>query len=89
MIVNIPAALVETVEQGVVQSRHAAGVGKIDRQSPVMNAKITEVNFNPFWTVPASIIRKDLIPKMQGSGTTSRTTRSASSPGGREIRPRR
>src|SRR3712207_5448272 len=30
-----------------------------------MNAKITEVNFNPFWTVPASIIRKDLIPKMQ------------------------
>ena len=51
VIVNIPAALVETVEQGVVQSRHAAGVGKIDRQSPVMNAKITEVNFNPFWTV--------------------------------------
>ena len=46
-------------------TRHAAGVGKIDRQSPVMNAKITEVNFNPFWTVPASIIRKDLIPKMQ------------------------
>jgi L,D-transpeptidase YcbB len=65
VVVNIPAALVETVEEGVVQTRHAAGVGKIDRQSPVMNAKITEVNFNPFWTVPASIIRKDLIPKMQ------------------------
>jgi L,D-transpeptidase YcbB len=65
VIVNIPAALVETVEGGVVQTRHAAGVGKIDRQSPVMNAKVTEVNFNPFWTVPASIIRKDLIPKMQ------------------------
>jgi murein L,D-transpeptidase YcbB/YkuD len=65
VIVNIPAALVETVEDGIVQSRHAAGVGKIDRQSPVMNAKVTEVNFNPFWTVPASIIRKDLIPKMQ------------------------
>src|SRR5919107_891704 len=65
VIVNIPAALVETVEDGVVQTRHAAGVGKIDRQSPVMNAKITEVNFNPFWTVPASIIRKDLIPKMR------------------------
>jgi murein L,D-transpeptidase YcbB/YkuD len=65
VIVNIPAALVETVEDGQVVTRHAAGVGKIDRQSPVMNAKITEVNFNPFWTVPASIIRKDLIPKMQ------------------------
>jgi L,D-transpeptidase YcbB len=65
VIVNIPAAVVETVEGGLVNSRHAAGVGKIDRQSPVMNARITEVNFNPFWTVPASIIRKDLIPRMQ------------------------
>ena len=65
VIVNIPAAIVETVENGTVATRHAAGVGKIDRQSPIMNAKITEVNFNPFWTVPASIIRKDLIPKMQ------------------------
>jgi L,D-transpeptidase YcbB len=63
--INIPAALVETVENGVVATRHAAGVGKIDRQSPIMAAKISEVNFNPFWTVPASVIRKDLIPKMQ------------------------
>jgi len=65
VIVNIPAAIVETVEDGRVATRHAAGVGKIDRQSPIMNARITEINFNPFWTVPASIIRKDLIPKMQ------------------------
>jgi L,D-transpeptidase YcbB len=65
VVVNIPAAVVETVDDGTVASRHAAGVGKIDRQSPVFNGRITEVNFNPFWTVPASIIRKDLIPKMQ------------------------
>jgi L,D-transpeptidase YcbB len=62
---NIPAAYVETVEDGTVQTRHVAGVGKIDRQSPVMNARILDVNFNPFWTVPASIIRKDLIPLMR------------------------
>ena len=48
----------------MVVSHHQAGVGKIDRQSPVMQAKAVEINFNPFWTVPASIIRKDLIPKM-------------------------
>ncbi|MFH6784345.1 MULTISPECIES: L,D-transpeptidase family protein [Methylobacterium] len=65
VIVNIPAALVETVDGDHVATRHAAGVGKIDRQSPIMNAKIQEVNFNPYWTVPASIIKKDLIPKMQ------------------------
>ncbi|MBF9233993.1 L,D-transpeptidase family protein [Microvirga alba] len=65
VVANIPAALVETVEGGVVHTRHAAGVGKIDRQSPLLNSKVVEINFNPFWTVPASIIRKDLIPKMQ------------------------
>ena len=65
VVANIPAALVETVEAGVVHTRHAAGVGKIDRQSPLLNSKVVEVNFNPYWTVPASIIKKDLIPKMQ------------------------
>jgi murein L,D-transpeptidase YcbB/YkuD len=64
---NIPGAAVETVENGAVATRHIAGVGKIDRQSPVMMTKALEVNFNPYWTVPASIIRKDLIPKMQAN----------------------
>ncbi len=65
VVANIPAAMVETVEGGVVATRHAAGVGKIDRQSPILQTRIPEVNFNPTWTVPASIIRKDLIPKMR------------------------
>ncbi len=64
---NIPGAIVETVEDNVVQTRHAAGVGKIDRQSPIMTTKVIDINFNPFWTVPASIIKKDLIPKMQAN----------------------
>lgn len=65
VVVNLPAAVVETVANNHVVTRHAAGVGKVDRQSPIFNSKITEINFNPFWTVPASIIRKDLIPKMR------------------------
>ena len=64
---NIPGAIVETVEDNIVQTRHAAGVGKIDRQSPIMTTKVIDINFNPFWTVPASIIKKDLIPKMQAN----------------------
>ncbi len=65
VMVNIPAASVEAVENGAVVSRHTAVVGKVDRPSPIVNSKITEINFHPFWTVPASIIRKDLIPIMQ------------------------
>jgi murein L,D-transpeptidase YcbB/YkuD len=62
---NIPAAHIETVENNVVQTRHTAVVGKPDRQSPVLTTKIPEINFHPFWTTPASIVRKDLIPKMR------------------------
>jgi murein L,D-transpeptidase YcbB/YkuD len=67
VMANIPAAAVETVENGVVATHHVAGVGRIDRQSPVMMTKATDINFNPYWTVPASIIRKDLIPRMQAN----------------------
>ena len=65
VMVNIPAASVEAVEDGRVVSRHTAVVGKVDRPSPIVSSKITEINFHPFWTVPASIIKKDLIPIMQ------------------------
>jgi murein L,D-transpeptidase YcbB/YkuD len=46
-------------------SRHHTVAGKPDRPSPDINSRIIEVNFNPYWTVPVSIVRKDLIPKMQ------------------------
>jgi murein L,D-transpeptidase YcbB/YkuD len=65
VMVNLPAALIEAVENGIVVSRHAAVVGKPDRPSPEIQSKIVEINFNPFWTVPVSIVRRDLIPKMQ------------------------
>jgi murein L,D-transpeptidase YcbB/YkuD len=62
---NIPAAQIEAIENGVAVTRHTAVVGKPDRASPDINSKIVEVNFNPFWTVPVSIVKRDLIPKMQ------------------------
>ena len=88
VVANIPAAMVETVENGHVATRHAAGVGKIDRQSPLLQTKIPEVNFNPTWTVPASIIRKDLIPTMrkQPNYLTENKIRIIS-PNGGEIAP--
>ncbi len=88
VVANIPAAMVETVENGHVATRHAAGVGKIDRQSPLLQTRIPEVNFNPTWTVPASIIRKDLIPTMrkQPNYLTENKIRIIS-PSGGEIPP--
>lgn len=63
VIVNIPAAQVEAVENGRVVSRHVAVVGKRERATPILASRIHEINFNPVWTLPPTVIRKDLIPK--------------------------
>lgn len=69
VVVNIPAAYIEAVENGRVVQRHAAVVGKIDRQSPILNSKIYEVIINPYWTAPRSIIQKDIMPLMRKDPT--------------------
>jgi len=69
VMVNIPAAQVEAVENGVAVGRYTAVVGRPDRPSPEVNSKITAINFNPYWTVPVSIVRRDLEPIMQKDPT--------------------
>ena len=64
VVVNIPAASIEAVEFSQVTQRHNAVVGKVDRQTPILNSKVHQIKFNPYWTVPKSIIRKDLIKYM-------------------------
>jgi len=65
VMVNIPAAQIEAVEGDRVVSRHTAIVGKIDRQTPILNSKINEIIINPYWNAPESIVRKDIIPLMR------------------------
>jgi murein L,D-transpeptidase YcbB/YkuD len=69
VMVNIPAAQIEAVENGRVVLRNTAVVGKIDRQTPILNSKINEVILNPYWTAPKSIIEKDIIPLMRKDPT--------------------
>jgi L,D-transpeptidase YcbB len=69
VMVNIPAAQIEAVENGRVVLRHTAIVGKIDRQTPILNSKIHEIILNPYWTSPRSIIEKDIMPLMRKDPT--------------------
>jgi murein L,D-transpeptidase YcbB/YkuD len=65
VVVNIPAAVAETVENGKVTRRYVTVVGKVDRPSPTLTTQITAVNLNPTWTVPLSILKKDIVSKMR------------------------
>ncbi|WP_064602955.1 L,D-transpeptidase family protein [Photobacterium sp. J15] len=40
-------------------------VGRPSRRTPLMTSSISSVVFNPYWNVPISIMRKDILPKAQ------------------------
>jgi murein L,D-transpeptidase YcbB/YkuD len=63
ILVNIPAAQIEAIEGDHVVSRHSGVVGKLDRQTPILRSHVSKISFNPYWTVPPTVLRKDLVPK--------------------------
>lgn len=69
LMVNIPAAYVEAVEDGSVATRHTAVVGRLSRPTHLVNSKIYEVILNPYWTAPRSIVEKDIMPLMRKDPT--------------------
>ena len=88
VVVNIPSATVEAVENGVVVRRYVAVVGKPDKATPRIEARISSVNLNPTWTVPVSIIKKEIIPRMRKDpGYLARERIRILGPGGAEVDP--
>jgi murein L,D-transpeptidase YcbB/YkuD len=63
VIVNIPAAQIEAIENNEVVSRHVGVVGQIGRQTPILQSYIHEINFNKDWLLPPTVIKEDLLPK--------------------------
>jgi L,D-transpeptidase YcbB len=90
VIVNVPAQQVETVSNGHVFSRHNAIVGRPERPSPVVMAPLDTVKFNPYWNAPASIVERDIIPKMQANPQflTSMNMKVFQGVGGPEVDPK-
>ena len=63
--VNIAGASVEAVGDGKTAGRFTAIVGGKRHKSPQLIAKIVSVDINPTWTVPASIIKKEITPRLR------------------------
>jgi murein L,D-transpeptidase YcbB/YkuD len=57
IIVNVPAYTAAIVENGEVIARHKTVVGALKTPTPQLSATVTAVTFNPWWTVPQSIVR--------------------------------
>ncbi|WP_342359231.1 L,D-transpeptidase family protein [Terrarubrum flagellatum] len=89
VVVNIPGAAAEAVENGQVAQAHTAVVGRPDRASPVLEARITAVNLNPTWTAPTTIVKNDIIPKVaKDAGYLEKNHMRLIGAGGAEIDPK-
>lgn len=64
VLVNVPAYQLEAVEGDQVYLRHRVIVGKPDRATPSLRTMIRGLNFFPYWRVPDSVARLDLIPRL-------------------------
>ncbi len=62
ILVNIPGTQLETVQYNTVYSRHNIVVGKLERPSPTLISTVSDINFNPYWKIPASIVERDIVP---------------------------
>jgi L,D-transpeptidase YcbB len=89
VVVNLPSTSVEAVENGRVVHRYVAIVGDPEHPSPEIAAQIQVINLNPTWTVPISIIKKEIIPRMQRDpGYLTRAKIRILDGSGKEINPK-
>ncbi len=67
VLVNVPAFRLQAVEGGTVALQSKVVVGKPAKatQTHLISAKIRELNFYPYWRVPDSIARRDIIPAIR------------------------
>jgi murein L,D-transpeptidase YcbB/YkuD len=60
LLVNVPAFTVSLVENNAVVARHRVIVGKAATPTPQFTAQVTGAIFNPWWDIPASIVRESV-----------------------------
>lgn len=65
VMVNVPSATLWAVEDGRVEIEMPVIVGRPERETRIFATEIQGMRFNPDWTVPPTIKRYDIWPKVQ------------------------
>lgn len=65
VVVDIAGYKVSYYRDGQRLWRSRVQVGKPFRSTPIFQAQITYITFNPTWTVPPTILAKDILPKIR------------------------
>lgn len=65
VVVDIAGYKVSYYRNGQRLWRSRVQVGKPFRSTPIFQAQMTHITFNPTWTVPPTILAKDILPKVR------------------------
>ncbi|MHB8745696.1 MAG: L,D-transpeptidase family protein [Gammaproteobacteria bacterium] len=63
--VNMPAFVLQVMEDDQPVLSMQVIVGRQLRSTPAMTSQLTHIIFNPYWTIPPSIAGKDILPKLR------------------------
>ena len=63
--INIADFSLEVVENGMTVMHMPVIVGTQYRKTPVFSARMTYLEFAPYWTVPPTILREDKLPQIK------------------------
>lgn len=66
--INIPEYMAYIAKNGNVIHKEKVVVGKPVYATPIFSADLKSIVFNPEWTVPPTIIREDLLPRLRKGG---------------------
>ncbi len=65
VMVNIPEYVVRVVQAGSTIHQTRVVVGKRENQTPLLTHDMEYVVLNPYWNIPPSIARKEMLPNLQ------------------------
>lgn len=65
VLVDIAGARLRFVRDGETVWKARAQIGRSARATPRLKSMITHLTFNPTWTVPPTILRDDMLPKIR------------------------
>jgi len=65
VVVNVAGYEVFAARNGTPFWRRRAVVGKQTRETPIFKGSMTYLDLNPTWTVPPTILREDMLPRVR------------------------
>jgi murein L,D-transpeptidase YcbB/YkuD len=68
VLVNVPEFVVRVFSDGEEVHQTRVVVGKPANPTPTFSHAIDHLVVNPYWNVPTSIVTKEMIPEIRGSG---------------------